>query len=125
MKKGLTVLLSVAMFIMLAACGNKVEEGDKYISMATEIVSLLNEGKYADVHAKFDQNMKIGLPVEKMSELTPILEQSGTFQKISKSSAEEKDGYIIVVLLATYSESNRIYTITFNQQDEVAGLFIQ
>lgn len=127
MKKWLMACVCLVMMFTLVACGNKVEDAasDKYISMATEIVSLLNEGKYEEVYAKFDETMKGALPLNKMSELAPIIEQSGTYEKISKSSVEEKDGYNIVVLVAKYSNSNCIFTITFNGQDEVAGLYIR
>ncbi len=39
---------------------------EKFILKAEEIVSLLNEAKYKDVHEKFDSKMKAGLPEEKM-----------------------------------------------------------
>lgn len=112
----------------LAACGgNKVDDStaEKYITQAEEIVSLLNESEYQEVHVMFDDQMKTELPVAEMEELTPIIDQSGTFEKIDKSSVEEKDGLYIVVLAAKYSNENRVFTITFKDKDEVAGLFIK
>ena len=116
----------VAMFV-LAACGNKVDEdvSEKYIKKAEEIVVLLNDANYQEVHAMFNEEMAVGLPVVAMEELTSVFEQSGDFEKINKSSIEEKDGYYVVVLAANYSGENRVFTISFNDQDEVAGLFIQ
>lgn len=127
MRKLLLVMFSVVAMFVLAACGNKVDEdvSGKYITKAEEIVALLNDANYQEVHAMFDEEMAVGLPEEAMVELTPIIEQSGDFEKINKSSVEEKDGYYIVVLAANYSEENRVFTISFNDQDEVAGLFIQ
>lgn len=123
----LTMLSALAMLTLVACGGNKVDDStsEKYIGKAEEIVSLLNEGKYNDVHAMFDDQMKTGLPEEQMEELTPIIEQSGNFEEIDKSSVEEKDGLYVVVLVAKYSKENRVFTITFNDKDEVAGLFIK
>lgn len=39
--------------------------------------------------------MKTGLPVEQIGDLTPVIEGSGKFEKIDKSSVEEKDGYSV------------------------------
>lgn len=128
MKKVVLMMISVITVLALVACGgNKVDDAtaEKYITKAEEIVSLLNEGNYTDVHAMFNEEMETGLPVSDMEELTPVIAQSGEFSEIDKASVEEKDGHFIVVLVAKYSEENRTYTLTFNDKDEVAGLFIK
>jgi len=127
MRKLLLVMFSVVAMFVLAACGNKVDEdvSGKYIGKAEEIVSLLQDANYQEVHTLLDEEMKIGLPEEAMGDFSPIFEQSGDFEKVNKSSVEEKDGYYIVVLAVNYSEENRVFTITFNDQDEVAGLYVK
>ena len=127
MRKLLLVMFSVVAMFVLAACGNKVDEdvSGKYIGKAEEIVSLLQDANYQEVHTLLDEEMKIGLPEEAMEDFAPIFERSGDFKKVNKSSVEEKDGYYIVVLAVNYSEENRVFTITFNDQDEVAGLYVK
>lgn len=128
MKRILLTMLSAMVVFALVACGsNKVDKkaSEKYITKAEEIVSLLNEGKYKEVHAKFDNQMKAGLPEDKMTELTPLIEKSGKFEKIDKSSVEEKDGLYVVILVAKYSKETRVFTVSFNDKEEVAGLFIK
>jgi len=128
MKKILLAIFSVVVMIGLVACGGNKEDdstSEKYISIAEVVVSLLNEGNYEEVYAKFDEEMKAGLPVNDMEDLTPIIEESGKFEKIDKSSVEEDDGYYVTVLVAKYSEENRVFTVSFNDKEEVAGLFIQ
>ncbi|MDQ0156964.1 hypothetical protein J2S07_003289 [Robertmurraya andreesenii] len=95
------------------------------MEIAEEVVSLLNEAKYGDIHTMFDETMKTELTEEQMGLLTPVIEQSGDFDKIDKSSVEEKDGHHIVTLVSKYSKENRIYTITFNDKEEIAGLFVK
>lgn len=113
--------------LLLAACGNTIDDAlaEEYIKKGEEVVSLLHEESYGKVHAMFDEQMKAGLSEAQMAELTPIIQEAGTFEKIDKSAVEEDDGYYVVVLVAKYSEQNRVYTITFNDEDKIAGLFIQ
>ena len=88
MKRMLFTMLSVVVMLALVACGgNKVDDAtaEKYVAKAEEVVSLINEAKYKEVHAMFDETMKEKLPEDQMEELTPIIEQSGTFEKIDKS----------------------------------------
>lgn len=128
MRKVLLLMLGVMMVFVLAACGgSKVDDAtaEKYTTKAEEVVSLLNEANYTEVHAMFAEDMKTGLPVEQMADLTPIIEGSGNFEKIDKSSVEEKDGFYVTVLVAKYSKEKRIYTISFNEQEQVVGLFIK
>jgi|SRR5699024_4340704 len=128
MRKTLLSIVTVLFVILLTACGgNKVDDAtaEKYIAKAEEVILYLNEGDYEAVYATFNDEMKEGLPVAAMAELTPVIEESGEFKEIDKASVEEKDGHYITVLQGKYTNKNRIYTITFNQNDEVSGLFIK
>lgn len=127
MKKKLIGIVSICFLLFLFACGNQVDDttSDKYITQAEGVVSLLNEGNYEAVFAQLNDEMKAGLPIEGLKELSPIFEQSGDFEEINKSSVEEDEGIYIVVVAANYSEENRIFTISFNEQEEIAGLYIK
>lgn len=128
MRKMTMMVVLMLMVLGLAACGgNKVDDAttEKYRSVAEQVVSLLNAGDYATLHAMFGAQMKEGLPVEQMDELTPLIEEAGTFEKVDKFSIEEKDGFYVTVLVAKYSEEKRIYTISFSEDEEVVGLFIK
>lgn len=127
MKRFLITIFTVALMIVLVACGgNKVDDtiADKHIAHAEKIVSLLNDGNYEEVHSMFDEMMKAGLPVNAMEDLTPVIKESGSFEKIDKRSVEENEGMYTTVLAAKYSEKNRVFTITFDGNDKVAGLYI-
>jgi len=54
-----------------------------------------------------------------------IIEKADTFEKIEKQSIEEKDGLYTVILVAKYSKEQRTYIITYNDKEEIAGLFIK
>lgn len=128
MKRIMIMFVSVFLAVVLAACGgNKVDDvtAEKYSAKAEDVILLLNEGNYEAVFEQFDDVMQEGLPVVAMGELTPIIKESGEFEGIDKASVEEKDGIFTTVSRAKYSDKNRIYTISFNEADEIAGLFIK
>ncbi len=128
MRKILMMLVSILFVLILVACGgNKVDEAtaEKYLAKAEEVILLLNDEDYEAVYEKFNAQMQAGLPVSKMEELRPIIEEAGSFEEISKASVEEKDGMHITVSQAKYSDQKRIYTISFDQNDNIAGLFIK
>lgn len=128
MKKILVTMFGAVLMLMLVACGgNKVDDSiaEKYITQAEEIVALLNAGNYEEIYAMFNDQMKAELSVESMGELTPIIEESGSFKEIDKASVEEKDGLYTTVLVAKYSDKNRVFTISFNDNGDIAGLFIK
>ncbi len=77
------------------------------------------------MHEKFDSKMKTALSEEKMKNLTPVIEKTGTFEKIEKKSIEEKDGLYTVVLVAKYSKEQRTFIVTYNDKEEIAGLYIK
>lgn len=126
MKKVLLIVCSMFVFV-LAACGNQVDEttADKYIAKATEVVTSLNEGQFDQITAQFDETMKANLTEQQLAEITPILEASGAIEEIKKQSVEEKDQLKVVVLVVQHKEDKRIYTVSYNADDEIAGLFVQ
>ncbi|MFB1052089.1 DUF3887 domain-containing protein [Paraliobacillus sp. JSM ZJ581] len=125
MKKILLITFSLVFLFTLAACGNVDDEtAEHYINEATDIVTLLNEGNTEEVQTMFDEEMKGNLSEYDLRELSSYIEQSGNFKEIDKSSVEEQDELYTTVLVTNYSEGSRIFTITFNQNDEVTGLFV-
>jgi len=122
------ITFSVLLMIVLVACGGKEITGsdaNKYVAQAEGVIGQLNDSKYEEVRAMFDEEMKKALSLEAMDDLTPIINDAGNFEKIKKGTVKEKDGYYTEVLTAKYSEGELVYTISFNGNDEVAGLFIK
>jgi len=125
MMKRTVMLFSAVLVLLLAACGSNVDEQTekKVTKQAKEVVTLLNEEKYEELIKKSDSKMKKELTLESFREVISNLKESGTFEKFEKSSVEEKENIYVTVLVAKYSKDKRVFTISFNKQDEVAGLF--
>ena len=75
------------------------------------------------MHGKFDSKMKSWITRRK-NERSYTCNRAGTFEKIEKKSIEEKDGLYTVILVAKYSKEQRTFIITYNDKEEIAGLFI-
>lgn len=128
MRNVFILLVGGLLLVVLSACGgNKVDEAtaETFTQRAEEVILLLDEGDYEAVFETFNDEMQAGLPVSELAELGPIIEESGELEEIDKASVEEKDGYYISVSRAKYTEENRVFTITFNADGEVAGLFMK
>lgn len=127
MKKMHVMFISICVLVLLAGCGSKVDDStaQTYISKAEEVVQMLNNGEYESITEQFDDTMKASLSAEQLAGLEPLLTASGEFKAIEKQSVEEKDGMKIVVLIADYSKEKRIFTITYDANDKIAGLFIK
>ena len=120
-------MCSMLAVVLLAACGNKVDEETegKYIDKAVEVVHFINDGEFDKVIEQLNENMKAKLTAEQLAEITPVLEESGSYKGIKKQSVQEKDGIIVVVLVGEYSEEDRIYTVSYDADNRIAGLFVQ
>jgi|SRR5699024_254028 len=121
-------LLAIGVMFLLSACGEeKVDEAtaEKYVMKAEQVVHHLNDENYEAVYEQFDKTMKVGLPVEEMEGLAPVLEASGKFEAFDDSVVEKNEGYYVVVLVGEYSDDKRVFTISFNEEDEIGGLYIK
>lgn len=117
----------MGLMLLLAACGNKVAEEDaaKYKEKVEQVVQQLNDQQYDAIVAQFDAQMKAQLTVEQLATIEPVLTQSGALQKLSKHAIQEQEGVIVAVVVGEHTEENRVYTVSFNAQDEIVGLFVQ
>lgn len=128
MKRSLLTLISTMFVIMVAACGgNKIDDeiAAKFTSQAEKTIQLLNENNYEEVHMMFTDEMKTELPVDDMEAFTPILDGVGQFEEIEKPSIEKQDDFYVTVTTAKYSDGKLIFTVTFNENEEIAGLFVK
>lgn len=114
--------------LSFAACGNGGADDpltEKYQPKAEEVVNHLNNQEYSDIIPQLDSEMKELLTEDKLKELEPVIAEAGDFDSITKSSVEEVDGYYQVILVAKYSNANLRYTVAYNDDDQITGLFIK
>lgn len=122
------VLLALATVFLLAACGkNKVDESaaEEYIKKSKEMITLFNEEKFDEMRTMFDATMKDALSVEQLQDVFDIVKESGEFVSFEKESVAKKEQYFVATIATKYKEDNRVYTITLDEQQQVAGFFVK
>ncbi|PID15398.1 hypothetical protein CSV63_06320 [Sporosarcina sp. P34] len=122
------VILALATVFLLAACGkNKVDESaaTEYIKKSKEAITLFNEEKFDEMRTMFDATMKDALSVEQLQEVADIVKESGEFVGFEKESVTKKEQYFVATIATKYKEDNRVYTITLDEQQRVAGFFVK
>ncbi|WP_429949591.1 DUF3887 domain-containing protein [Enterococcus sp. AZ101] len=129
MKKVLSSVITILIgMTILTACGEKVDQetSNKMTAKAEEIVTLINDGNYDKASESFSDKMLEQLNRADFEKaIAPVLEKSGPFETIDKSTVEKKDNFYVVVLVAKYEKEKRVFTISINEKEKIEGFFIK
>lgn len=130
LKKLVKVFFILLTGLIVTACssgGEKVDEktAKKYEAKAEDVVKNLNHQEYSKMIAQFDSKMKKSLTEEKLKELEPTIAEAGEYKSITKSSVEKIEEMYKVVLVTKYENTKLTYTISFNDKDQLSGLYVK
>ena len=100
------------------------------VDAAEKVISLLDDKDYDSLEAMSTDSMKKVMNQEKMDEArSQVGDNWGGFQSFgSVYSGEVKDSnglYAVVQLVAVYENRTVTYTISFNEEMELAGLYMK
>ncbi len=126
------ILLVVLSLGALSGCAAKLSEGfdEAEVKTAAEnVIDLLNKHDSDGLTAMMTEEMKTGLTEAMQSQIFTLLDESGTFQEINemKIGGSEQNGisYAVVVAKAKYEKREITYTISFDPDMNLAGLYLQ
>src|SRR5699024_7341306 len=114
--------------LITAAGGGSSIDGanaEKNVDHAEEVVVLLSRGNVDEVNAVFNEVMQEELLFSDLEASTPIINEAGECEGLDRASVEGRDDHFLVFLQAEYSENNLTFSVTYNQEDEIAGLYVQ
>ncbi|KHF41699.1 DUF3887 domain-containing protein [Halalkalibacter okhensis] len=99
---------------------------DESVSLAEQFIEQLSQGKYDEAIERFDDTMSAQISVAELGELWETIEsQVGAFIDYDFESTQEVDGYLVVLLNGLFEEADVMFTISFDEQNQIAGFFIQ
>lgn len=132
MKKAAAVTLAVLLLICSACAGNAFEfDKEEAVSAAKEVAELVHAQDYEALHGLFREDVRPLITAEALqAAVQPILEQAGAFQEYEKADAasykdKQYGDLITVALKAKYENAALTYTISFDRDYALMGLYIQ
>jgi len=140
MNKLIKTVLSVVMVLalsmgMVACAGGKLPEGfdkDELGSSAEEIVGLATTGDYDSIVSALRDDLKSSITADQLKEgWAPIFEKAGAFDSITKtvfSSTKDKtsgEDYAVVQVMAKHENANLVYTLSFDKDLALVGLYLK
>ena len=126
------VLLAVMSLAVLGGCAAKLPEGfdETEVQAAAEnVIDLLNKRDSEGLTALMTEEMKAVMTEDIQAQIFALLDSSGAFQEILglKMAGSTQHGvtYVAVAAKAKYEKSEITYTISFDQDMKLAGLYLK
>lgn len=129
--RGFKVILIIVLlgFIMIGCSDKSISEDydeENLKSDALEVVNMLCEGKYGEIVKNMSSTMQEQIDDKKLETVwEPIEDKLGEFKEVSKEVITEKDGLAIVGLVGDFENGKAQFTITFNKEGVLEGLYIK
>ena len=135
-KTALSVVMVLALSVGMIACaGGKLPEGfdkDEVGSAAEEIVGLATTGDYDSIINALRDDLKSSITADQLKEgWASLFEKAGAFDSITKtvfSSTKDKttgEEYAVVQVMAKHENANLIYTLSFDKNLALVGLYLK
>ncbi len=125
MKKNLLIVILFLSTICFCSCEQTKNDNDfDYHQYVIDYVDNLLSGNYQACTIDFNQEMLSALPVEKLQQAwEQTIASTGDFKQIEKIETANNSGYQQVMAYCRFSKSGVKVTISFDDNNQVAGLF--
>ena len=127
------MLLCLTLLLGVAGCGSsKLSESfvEEDVRQAAEnVIDILNQANAKGIQELGTPQLQAALTDDVMTKVFTDLSSLGKFEKIEEMSVagvksqDGKENLAVVVAKAKYENKSVIYTISFNEAMELAGLF--
>ena len=125
------VLLTLCI-ALIVSCGQPQEPQEKeevsvtsaLTTEATEFVTMLAQGDYANAVMDFDSTMKTAMPPAKLQEAwTSLIGQVGAFNKQVSTRETKEMGFDVVYVTCDFEKGPLNIKVVFNEAKEISGLW--
>lgn len=121
--------LAVCLALALGGCGASLPDGmqeDEVKKAAEATVSQLAGEDYEGLVASMDEVMKASTTLEDWQAVwQPIAAQVGAFEKIESHALASKDGYAVDVVKVKYANAALTFTLSYNADYQLSGLYVK
>ena len=134
-KKRNLILLLLVLTTLLFSCGTpSLPEGfdsTEVENRAKQIIEVINTKDYDQIHSLIREDLQPVITPKQLEEgWAPMLDSAGDFVEIDEivlsSERGEKDVvYAIAILKCIYENENHIFTFYFDEDMELAGLYMK
>lgn len=140
MKKQIKSIVAVAMILVLSlgvfgCAAAKLPDGfdkEEVGTAAEEIVGLATEGDFDSIIASMRDDLKGSITSDQLKEgWGPIYQNAGSFVSITKTAlagiADKNTGeeYAMAQVLVKYDKANLVYTLSFDKDLKLVGLYLK
>jgi len=136
MKKYLRVLIVILVMGLLFGCsGNKLSDKfdeQEVLDKGKEVVDVINTRQYENVIALLREDLQSQITADQLvTAWDDQIVAAGEFEKIKNTAIESqedsvtKEEYVTVVLEAVYAEDTLIYTLSFDEDLMMIGLYMK
>lgn len=130
----LSLVLFLSLALILTACASKedsisTEDLDKYGEISRNVIGYLNEGETEKIYEISTADLKAALTDEVLIEVYSTIDGLGDFVEFGDSdgiyqvdkNTDEK--YTVILQKAKYEEKELLFTVNFNSEGQLAGIF--
>ncbi len=136
MKKYLRVLIVILVMSLLFGCsGNKLSDKfdeQEVLDKGKEVVDVINTRQYEDVIVLLREDLRSQITADQLvTAWDDQIVAAGEFDKIRNTAIESqedsvtKEEYVTVILEAIYAEDTLIYTLSFDEDLMMIGLYMK
>ena len=116
--------------MMFTECGatklSSAFSEDKLKAAVEIVIDNLNNEKYDEIIATGSEDLKSKLTAEQLKEpWVKMKEKLGNFDSITKEVFVGKDNSAIVIVTAKYEKGNVQFTISYNENMEMIGIYMK
>lgn len=131
MKKIKLLAVMILTGVVLTGCGNSSKLGEAYDEEALKtdalgVINMMCDGDYDGVISKMTEEVAKAISADALKEgWEPMKEKLGDFKSVDKETVVDSEGLATVVIIAEFENGKSQFTITYNEDMKLEGLYMK